>query len=1061
MIRSVIESSMKLRFVVLILSVGLLALGISQLRNMPADVLPELNPPLIEVQTEALGLSAEEVEELITVPLEADLLNGVAWLESISSTSITGLSSILMIFEPGTDIIRARQMVQERLTQAHALPNVSKPPTMLQPLSSTNRVMMIALSSETLSLIDMSVLARWNIKPKLMGVPGVANVSIWGQRKRQLQVLVDPEELHANDVTLHQIISTSGNALWVSPLSYLNASYPGTGGWIETPNQRLGIRHLLPITTPEDLAKVMVEGAESLNLGDVSTIVENHQPLIGDAMINDEPGLLLVIEKFPDTNTLDVVNGIEQAVADVTPGLPGVDFDTGIYRPASYIEQATSNVSMAIVFGGILVVLVLVAFSFSWRSALISIIAIPLSILSALLVLYVRGETLNVMVLAGLLVALAAVIDDAVLNVETIKLRLRQTQESGEGVPVAKVVLDAMLEVRGPMMFATILLLVTAIPLYVVDGMAGALLSPLTTTYALAVVTSLLVALVVTPALSLVLFANTPASSASEAPTVQDSPLTRRLQNVVSKGTIERPLGTLIIGGILVVLGLIALPQLRGESFLPTFKESNLIVRLVGEPGTSRRAMNETASQITAELRDVRGVDNVAAHIGRAVTSDEVVDVHSGEIWISLDPATDFNATVRAIEGVVAGYSDVARDTLTYLQEVTEGVDSKPNNTLTVRVFGDNIEALKAKADEVSQQIANLSGVASSQVDSLIEKPNVLIEVDLARAEQYGLKPGDVRRAAAALLSGIEVGNLFEEQKVFDVVVWGKPEIRSDVDSIRALQIDTPLGDQVRLDAVARVDIVPTFDAINRYRVSRYLDVVATVRGRNITAVARDVEAAVDRIDWPIEFHAELLNDYAERIAAGRNLLGFLIAAIVGVFLLQQAAFRSWRSAAVAFVSLLVAITGSVLAAFVVGNTTVGVVAGTMAIIALAARNGITLISHYGTYQLNGHQNLDSTLIERATREKIAPILTGILALAAVAIPLLILGNRAGLEVLTSISVTILGGLITTTFASLFLVPTLYLSVHAQPEEEFDFGPAEQWLPTTTTRGSSIHAADD
>src|SRR3712207_2021747 len=305
MMRWIVGSSLRLRHLVLIFAVVVMVFGIAQLRSMPVDVYPEINPPLVEVQTEALGLSAAEVESLITVPMEADLLNGVAWLDQIYSESVAGLSSILLVFEPGTDPIRARQMVSERLTQAHALPNVSKPPVMLQPVSSTSRVMMIGLSSQSLSPIDMGVLAHWNIKPRLMGVPGVANVAVWGQRDRQLQVQVDPEQLRANGVTLEQVIATAGEALWVSPLSYLEASQPGTAGFIDTPNQRLGLHHLLPISSPEDLEQVTVVDTEGLRLGDVATVVEEHQPLIGDALTDEGPAFLLVIEKFPGTNALE------------------------------------------------------------------------------------------------------------------------------------------------------------------------------------------------------------------------------------------------------------------------------------------------------------------------------------------------------------------------------------------------------------------------------------------------------------------------------------------------------------------------------------------------------------------------------------------------------------------------------------------------------------------------------------------------------------------------------------------------------------------------------------
>ena len=302
MIRGIIAWSLKFRFLVVVVAVALVVYGIIQLRDMPVDILPEFSPPFVEIQTESLGLSAEEVEQLITVPMEQDLLNGVPWLKTIRSESLPGLSSIVLIFEPGTDLMRARQMVSERLTQAVALPHVSKPPTMLQPMSSTGRVMVVGLSSKTLSMIQMSVLARWTIAPRLMGVPGVANVAIWGQRDRQLQVQVDPKRLKDNKVSLLDVLETTGNALWVSTLSFVEASTPGTGGFIDTASQRLGIRHILPIVSPEGLAKVPIENT-SLQLGDVANVVEDHQPLIGDALTSEGPSLLLVIEKFPGANT--------------------------------------------------------------------------------------------------------------------------------------------------------------------------------------------------------------------------------------------------------------------------------------------------------------------------------------------------------------------------------------------------------------------------------------------------------------------------------------------------------------------------------------------------------------------------------------------------------------------------------------------------------------------------------------------------------------------------------------------------------------------------------------
>ena len=351
MIRSIVGTSLRFRLLILGIAAAVMVVGFVQLRNAPTDVLPEFTPPYVEVQTEALGLSAEEVEQLITVPLEADLLNGVQGIDTLRSESVPGLSSITMVFEPGTDIYQARQLVQEPLTQAHALPNVSKAPTMLQPLSSSSRVLMISLSGDQLSPIEKSVIARWTMRPRLMGVPGVANVSVFGNRDQQLQVQVDPRTLRDKGVTLRQVVATTGNAQVASPISYLEGSTPGTGGFIETPQQRLQVRNVFDnIATPKELGKVPVEGTGGrLRLTDVSNVVEDHQPLIGDAIVNDQDGLLLVVEKFPGANTREVTEGVESALDKLKPGLTGLQTDTSVFRPASFIEDAKDNLTLAIV----------------------------------------------------------------------------------------------------------------------------------------------------------------------------------------------------------------------------------------------------------------------------------------------------------------------------------------------------------------------------------------------------------------------------------------------------------------------------------------------------------------------------------------------------------------------------------------------------------------------------------------------------------------------------------------------------------------------------------------
>ena len=487
MLRWVVDGALRFRLLVIALGVGVLVAGVQQASSMPVDALPEFAPPSVEVQTEALGLSAPEVESLVTLNLE-ELLNGTPWLKSIHSTSVPGLSSILLTFEPGTDVLRARQLVQERLTLSFALPNVAKPPMIIQPLSTTNRVMMVGLSSKTVAPIEMGVLARWNIRPALLAVPGVANVAIWGQRERQLQVQVEPERLLAADVTLDQIVRTTGNAMWVSPLTFLQASTPGSGGWIDTPYQRLEVRHILPISTAADLAKVGVDGAAPLRLSDVANVVADHQPLIGDAFLTGGEDSLLVIEKFPNANTLEVTRGVEKALKKLQPGLAGIAIDTSVSRPATYIDEAISNLTLAAVLGAVLLIIALATLLHGWRTGLIAAVSIPLSLAAALLVLDLRGATVNLMTIAGFVIALALLVDDAV----TCTLAMR---DGG--------VREGILQARRSVVYVTLIALLPLLPYLFSEGVAQAVAEPLVLAYLLAVLASVVVSVTVAPALAL------------------------------------------------------------------------------------------------------------------------------------------------------------------------------------------------------------------------------------------------------------------------------------------------------------------------------------------------------------------------------------------------------------------------------------------------------------------------------------------------------------------------------------------------------------------------------
>ncbi|HSV68271.1 MAG TPA: efflux RND transporter permease subunit [Mycobacteriales bacterium] len=1023
MMRWIVGSSLRSARLVVAAAVALLAVGIIQLRHAPVDAYPEFVPPTVQIQTEALGLSAAEVEQLITVPLEQDLLNGVPWLDKITSESRTGLSSIDLVFEAGTNVLRARQMVQERLSQAHALPAVGSPPIMIQPLSSTSRVMMIGLSSKELSLIDMSVLARWKIRPKLMGIPGVASVAIWGQRDRQLQVQVDPDRLRQYGISLNQVIDTAGNALWVSPLTFVEASTPGTGGFIDTASQRFGVQHILPITSPAQLASVTVEdsGGRRLRLGDVAHVVEDHQPLIGDAVLDGAPSLMLVIQKFPEANTLAVTKAVEEAMAALTPGLSGVQIDTTVYRPASFLETALHNLGIRGLIGLVLVGALLLAF-FSWRVALISFVTIPLALVAAAYVLYLRGAPFNMMILAGLAAALGAVVDDAVVGVDVVRRRLRERRGSDDGRSTSAVIVEALLEVRGPLMYATLVVLIAALPVAVLGGVAGSFTRPLVVAYCLAVLASMLVALTVTPALAHLLLAGA-------RPERRPSPMARwteRTFDRVAARFVGRPGRAYAVVAVLVLAGLAVIPQLDRRSLIPAPRDQDVLIQVQAAAGTSLQEMDRITTTASRELRALPGVRDVGVHVGRAIISDRPVNVNSAEVWVSMAGSADHGSTLAAIQRVVNGYPGLRNQVLTYQEDRLAAARTGPAQPLVVRVYGPDLQVLRTEAETVRRELAAVSGVVRPVVETPAVEPTLQIEVNLATAEKYGIKPGDVRRSTATLLSGLLVGNLYDEQKIFDVVVWGTSPTRHSLTSVQNLLIDTPSGGHVRLRDVASVRIGPYPTVIRHDAVSRSLDVTAGVSGRQLGAVVADVKSRLGALTYPLEYRAEVVSATGEQ-GSGPLVLGFALAAVVGIVLLLQAASRSWRVAALLLVTLPLAGVGGVLAGSLAGGImSAGALTGFLVVLAVTVRHGLLLVRGY--QRLAESEAVDGTeLVRRGTRERVAPIMLTALATAAAVLPFAVSGGVAGTEILHPLAVVVLGGLVTSTLVTLFVLPALYL----------------------------------
>ena len=1050
-----IRASLQFRVIVLVIAIGLIIVGVRTTDSIPLDVFPEFAPPLVEIQTEAPGISTEDVESLISVPIE-NAVNGIPFVKAVRSKSVLGLSSVRLIFASGTDLLMARQLVQERITLVAAqLPLVARPPVILPPLSSLSRCLKIGLWSDTKNQMDMTVLTKWTIRPRLMSVSGVANVAVWGEKDPQLQVIADPDRLRANGVTLDVLMQAVRDATAV-----------GAGGFVDTPNQRIALRHVPAVYTPEQLGEMVLafrgsgsnstvpnnslrsgtlstsltnsagtiasSGGSPIRIRDVADVVIDYAPPIGNAIINNQPGLLLIVEKQPWANTLDVTRGVEKAMAELKPGMGEVRFDTTIFRPATFIERSLANLSHSMLLGCILVVCVLLVFLFDWRCALISAMAIPLSLIAAILVLYWRGGTVNTMVLAGLVIALGEVVDDAIIDVENIMRRLRLNATAQHPSSAFQIVLDASMEVRSAVVYATIIVVLAFLPVFFLEGLSGSFFRPLAASYILAILASLVVALTVTPAMSLLLLPSTARMRHREGPVVR---ILKRWYRAFLGRLLHWKIVTLT--GFAFVFAAIActVPWL-GEELMPNFRETDFLMHWVEKPGIGIDAMDRITTRASKELMAVPGVRNFGSHIGRATVADEVVGPNFTELWISIDETQDYDTTVAKVQSVVDGYPGLYRDLLTYLKERIKEVLTGTSAAIVVRIYGPDMDRLRSIAADVSSQIKPIEGVTTLKIEPQVLVPQISIEMRPEVASLFGLTPAALMRNVSTLINGTQVGEIYRDQGIFGVFVRGKDHAHRDPTAVQQLMIDTPSGAQVPLSSVANVTIVPAPNEIKREGASRRLDVTCNVAGRDLGTVAKEIEAAVlKNVTFGTGYHPEFLGEYAEARTSRQRLLLLSVAAILMITIILYVDFQSWKLVLLMLGMLPLAILGGVLGVFASGGIlSLGSLVGFVTVIGIAARNAIMLISHYR--HLNEVESVKHgrELILRGAEERLAPILMTALTAALALAPLVYTGNLPGQEIEYPMAIVILFGLGAATIINLFVLPLLFDGIHRRVE---------------------------
>jgi len=1025
MLRTLVELSLRSRGVLITLAVGLIVYGIYVARNAKLDVFPDFVQPQVTVQTEAPGLAPEQVEALVTRPVES-ALNGAGNLDSVRSESIQGLSVVTAVFKDGTEIYQARQMIAERLAEtAGELPAGVSTPTMEPLTSSTMDLLKFGLLSDKLSPMELRTFADWTVRPRLLSVPGIAAVKTFGGEVRQLQVQVRPDRLIAFDLSVQDV---------------LNAASAATGvrgaGFIETAAQRLAIQTEGQSITPEALGNVVVtqHDGRSIRLKDVANVVTAAEPPLGDALINGRPGILVTTASQYGANTMDVTIDVEKALAEMKPvfAAEGIQYVPHLHRPATFIEIAIHNIKNSLLLGAVLVGVVLFVFLLDWRTALICFAAIPLSLLTAVIILDHFGVTLNTMTLGGLAAVIGVVVDDAIITVENILRRLRENLTLAPPRRLFDVVLEATLEVRSAVVYATFVVALVFLPVLTMSGLQGRFFTPLGMAFILANLASLIVALTVTPALCYALL--------SRSKPHEEPDYLRRLKSIhrpVLVKIFDWPKTIIVVALILFVASMAALPFFGGE-FLPDFRQGHFVVGITMAPGTSLVEMRRLGERISAELLKDSAIQSVEEQIGRAQGGEDTWGSHRGEMHIELkpDPKLDQGKVQDQIRATLAQFPGVQTEVLTFLGDRIGETISGETAQVVINIFGDDLDVLDAKADEVAALLNKIPGAADVEISAPPGTPRMVVQLRPDRLTQFGFRPLEVLEAVQTAFEGQVVAQTYEGEKVFDVAVVLEPSARQRPEDIGQLIVSNGQGLQMPLHELADVFLTTGRYAILHDGARRRQTITCDPAGRDVASFVADAQR---EIASQIKFHPGVYVEFSgaaeEQAAAQRELLLHSLMAAAGIILLLAVVFRKASHLLLVLANLPFALVGGVLAIFLTGlfsaegqaSLSLGTLVGFVTLFGITMRNSIMMISHFEhLVKVEGLAwGLETAL--RGAGERLVPILMTALVTALGLLPLALGSGEAGREIEGPMAIVILGGLVTSTALNLLVLPTLAL----------------------------------
>lgn len=1017
-----IQFSLRNRLFVVAFAALVMAYGGYILTKLPVDVFPDLNRPTVTIFTEAEGLAPEEIETLVTFPIET-AMNGASGVQRVRSNSTVGLSLVFVEFDWNMDIYRARQIVAEKLQQvSEQLPTNAKP--VLGPISSImGEIMLVGLTSDNpkVTPMDLRSIADWQIRQRLLSISGIAQITVIGGDLKQYQVLVDPYKLQHYGIDLHDVREAAQNA-------NVNA----TGGFLLKDYTEGLIRNLARVKTVDDLADSVIPGdrkaAAALTIGDVAE-VRLAGPLAkrGDAGVNGKPAVILSIQKQPGASTTELTALIQADLENIQPTLPdGVKIHSEIFRQSEFIHRAINNVEEALRDGSILVVIVLFLFLLNFRTTFITLTAIPLSMIITAIVFHLFGMSINTMTLGGLAVAIGELVDDAIVDVENVFRRLRENRHAANPKPAMEVIYHASSEVRNSIVFATIIVVLVFIPLFALGGIEGRIFAPLGIAYITSIVSSLFVAVTVTPALCSYLL---PMMKRMEHE--KDSWLVRQI-----KGAEARLLGWAVprTASILTLVALAFLAALAvvpffGREFLPPFNEGSVTINLVSAPGISLKESNRIGTLAEKLVLEVPEVTMTGRRTGRAELDDHAEGVHATEIEVELKPSARSRAAI--LDDIRGRLDQIPGIGVNLGQPISHRIDhllSGVRAQIAVKLFGDDLTTLREKAEEIRAAIASVPGIVDLQVEKQVLVPQLHVRIDRQQAKKYGVMVGEVAEYGELAMNGLTVGQILEEQRTYDLVLRLKDEARNDPDAIRGIPIDTVDGQVLPLDVLADVEEAKGPNIINRENVRRRIVIQANVSGRDLVSAVAEIQRKLGQdVKLPEGYFVTYGGQFESQASASRLIAVLSLFSLAGMFIVLYAHFRSVMFAMQIMLNIPMAFIGSVIGVWLMGGTmSIATMVGFITLTGIAARNGIMMISHYLHLMEHEGEKFDLKMIVRGTQERLVPVLMTALTAALALVPLVIAAGQPGREILHPVAVVIFSGIFSSTLLDFIVTPLVF-----------------------------------